>query len=163
VSFYALGLRYNSTAGQSGKSGFLVLRPIRDVPPCRSTRSSAVQHPWPTLVASMSFRRVRRDPRWGWRYAGRGCEWSSSRARYGVELDEDEAEELWEQTTRPEGPPITLVPIEHIAVIIDSAEKLLPFIVGRPWTLVRFDRRSLVTSDSPVGLIPGKGTGPWDL
>ena len=83
--------------------------------------------------------------------------------RYGVELDEDEAEELWKQTTRPEGLPITLAtPIEHIAVIIDSAEKLLPFIVGRPWTLVRFDRRSLVTSDSPVGLIPGKGTEPWE-
>ena len=81
--------------------------------------------------------------------------------RYGVELDEDEAEELWQQATRPEGPPITLPPIEHIAVIIDSAEKLLPFIVGRPWTLVRFSRRVLVTSDSPVGLIPAKGNEPW--
>ena len=82
--------------------------------------------------------------------------------RYGVELDADEAEELWQQATRPEGPPITLAPIAHIAQIIESANKLLPYIVGRPWTLVRFNRRPLVASDSPVGLIPEQGIDLWE-
>lgn len=82
--------------------------------------------------------------------------------RYGVELDDGAAEELWQRATRPEGPPITLTPIAHIAQIIELADKLLPYIVGRPWTLVRFNRRPLVTSDSPVGLMPEQGAEPWE-
>lgn len=95
-------------------------------------------------------------------FTGRDNVQKWAKHRYGVELDEDEVEELWQQHTRPEGPPITLAPIAHIAQIIESAEKLLPFIVGRPWTLVRFNRRPLVTSDSPVGLIPSPETEPWE-
>ncbi|MGY4650496.1 hypothetical protein [Mycobacterium sp. URHB0021] len=52
---------------------------------------------------------------------------------------------------------MTLPPIAHIAQIIESANILLPYIAGRPWTLVRFNRRPLVTSDFPVALIPEQG------
>lgn len=80
--------------------------------------------------------------------------------RYGVEVD-DEAEVIWQQATQPGGPPITVGPIAHIEQIIDSAFPLVPFIVGRPWTLARFSRRSLRTCDLPVALVPGEGHEPW--
>lgn len=78
--------------------------------------------------------------------------------RYGVELDIDEAEGLWQQATRPEGPPITLAPIAHIAQIIESANKLLPYIVGRPWTLVRFNRERWSPLIPPWGSYPSEGS-----
>lgn len=81
--------------------------------------------------------------------------------RYGVEVDDDEAETLWQQATQPSGPPITLAPIAHIEQIINGADELLPYIVSRPWKLVRFDRRSLITCDQPVGLVPDADNKPW--
>lgn len=82
--------------------------------------------------------------------------------RYGVELDEQEAEAVWQQATQPGGPPITFTPIAHIAQIVDNAVELLPYIVSRPWQLVRFSRRSLVTCDAPVGLVPAADMQPWE-
>lgn len=81
--------------------------------------------------------------------------------RYGVEVDDDEAEVVWQQATQAGGPPITLAPIAHIEQIVDSATQLLTYIVSRPWKLVRFSRRSLLTSDSPVGLVADPDNEPW--
>lgn len=80
--------------------------------------------------------------------------------RYGVEVDDDEAEVLWQQATKPSGPPINIAPIAHIEQIIDGAGELLPYIISRKWKLVRFERRSLVTSDSPVALVPAEHAEP---
>lgn len=80
---------------------------------------------------------------------------------YGVELDDDEAKSVWQQATQPSGPPITISPRQHIAQMVNTAVKLLPSILGRPWTLSRFSRRSLITCDSPVGLISAEGSEPW--
>jgi hypothetical protein len=82
--------------------------------------------------------------------------------RHGVELDDDEAEKVWRQATQPGGPPITLAPIAHIEQIVQSADELLPYISGRPWMLIQFSRRSLVTCDSPVGLVPAEDREPWE-
>lgn len=82
--------------------------------------------------------------------------------RYGLQVDDDEAEVLWQQATQPSGPPITLAPIGHIEQIIRGADELLRYIISRPWKLVRFSRRSLVTCDQPVGLVPDAGTRPWE-
>lgn len=82
--------------------------------------------------------------------------------RYGVEVDDDEAEEVWKQATQPGGPPISISTEEHIAHLVEDAAELVPYILGRPWTLVRFQRRSLFTCDSPVGLVPAQGTQPWE-
>lgn len=71
----------------------------------------------------------------------------------GGEVTDDLVETLWQQAIRPEGPPIQWTKIEHIKEMIDLAGELHRYIVGRPWSLVRFDRRSLITSDSPVGLV----------
>ncbi|MFE3753154.1 DUF4238 domain-containing protein [Nocardia tengchongensis] len=82
--------------------------------------------------------------------------------RYGVELDDDEAEKVWQQATQPGGPPITVPPIAHIEQIVHNAVKLLPYMLSRPWQLVRFSRRVLVTCDSPVGLVPAEDREPWE-
>jgi len=72
----------------------------------------------------------------------------------GIVLTEEQAELLWDQATRPEGPPISITPIVHIRQIAELLEALLPYVVGRPWSLIRFNKRALITSDSPVALIP---------
>lgn len=82
--------------------------------------------------------------------------------RYGVEVDDDEAEVIWQQATQPGGPPITLAPIAHIEQLIDSADHVLPYIMSRPWKLVRFSRRSLITCDQPVGLVRDPHSAPWE-
>jgi hypothetical protein len=84
--------------------------------------------------------------------------------RYGLELDEDEAEAVWQQASQPGGPPVTISPVEHIKEILQTAQELLKYVWCRPWTLIRFGRRSLITSDSPVGLVPRPGSGPgWGV
>ncbi|CAN5824503.1 hypothetical protein BH09ACT7_BH09ACT7_49350 [soil metagenome] len=94
-------------------------------------------------------------------FAGRDNVKQWVQKRYGVEVDDEEAEILWQQATQPGGPPITIAPIAHIEQIIDGADKLMPYIVSRPWKLVRFDRRSLITCDQPVGLVPAPDNRPW--
>jgi len=81
--------------------------------------------------------------------------------RQGGKVTDELVETLWEQATRPEGPPIQLPKAEHIKQMLELAEELLKYIVGRPWSLVRFDRRSLITSDAPVGLVRNPEDEPW--
>lgn len=58
-----------------------------------------------------------------------------------------------------------VAPIVHIQQMAEMTDHLMPYLAGRPWTLYRFDRRALLTSDCPVGLLPrpdqspGLGTG----
>lgn len=81
--------------------------------------------------------------------------------RYGLELDDDEAEVVWQEATQPGGPPISFTPEAHIAHFVETAAKLVQYILGRPWTLARFERRCLYTCDSPVGLVPRPEDEPW--
>jgi len=80
----------------------------------------------------------------------------------GLAITDEESEKVWEQATRPEGPPIRVSPIVHIRQIADLVDKLLPYVAGRPWALVRFKERSLITSDSPVGLVPHQDCAGWE-
>ncbi|WP_206692903.1 DUF4238 domain-containing protein [Microbacterium paulum] len=43
--------------------------------------------------------------------------------------------------------------MDHITHMVETAEHLSKYLVTRPWTLVRFNRRSLITCDAPVSLI----------
>ncbi|RYU14827.1 DUF4238 domain-containing protein [Nocardioides iriomotensis] len=79
----------------------------------------------------------------------------------GISISEEQAESIWDQATRPEGPPIKIGAIAHIEQMAELSEALLPYVAGRPWTLIRFGRRSLVTSDTPVGLVPHSDSPPW--
>lgn len=80
----------------------------------------------------------------------------------GFDPSEEQAERIWEQATRPEGPPITFSAAEHIEHMVNSAEHLTPYFATRPWLLVRFNRRALLTSDAPVNLIRSERAEPWE-
>lgn len=80
----------------------------------------------------------------------------------GATISDEQAEVVWEQATQPDGPPIRMAPIAHIQQMVKAADALLPYIAGRPWSLVRFDKRSLITCDTPVGLVPHPEDEPWE-
>jgi Protein of unknown function (DUF4238) len=77
------------------------------------------------------------------------------------EISDDQLERMWAQATRPEGPPVQRPKVEHIQQMLETAQTMLKYVVGRPWSLVQFDRRCLITCDSPVGLVPEPNDEPW--
>lgn len=81
--------------------------------------------------------------------------------RHGVSVTDEQAEQIWGQATQPGGPPIRIRPAAHIEQMGRLVDELFPYVAGRPWTLVRFQRRSLFTSDTPVGLVPQPDDEPW--
>lgn len=72
---------------------------------------------------------------------------------FGFDPTEEQAQRIWDEATQPGGPPITIAIADHIKHMIETAEHLAKYMVTRPWTLVRFRRRSLFTCDAPVSLI----------
>lgn len=80
----------------------------------------------------------------------------------GFDPSEEQAQRIWDEATQPGGPPITISIVDHIKHIIDTADHLAKYLVTRPWSLVRFDRRSLITCDAPVSLIRNANDDdPW--
>jgi len=78
----------------------------------------------------------------------------------GFEPTPGQAEKLWDQVTQPGGPPITFTNIVHIHHMLETALELLAYVLARPWALVRFENRSLITCDSPVTLVPDNADDP---
>jgi hypothetical protein len=80
----------------------------------------------------------------------------------GFDPTEDQAQRIWDEATQPGGPPITIATIDHITHMVETAERLTKYLATRPWNLVRFNRRSLITCDAPVSLIrDGNDDDPW--
>ncbi|MBX3438558.1 MAG: DUF4238 domain-containing protein [Planctomycetaceae bacterium] len=79
----------------------------------------------------------------------------------GGEVDDELVENVWDLATQPGGPRLQMSNEGHIKHMVELAESLVKYVVGRPWVLVQFDRRSIFTSDSPVGLIPHPKDEPW--
>ncbi len=80
----------------------------------------------------------------------------------GFDANEAQAQRIWDEATQPGGPPITISIIDHIKHMVETAEYLAKYLVTRPWSLIRFDRRSLITSDAPVSLIRNPNDDePW--
>ncbi len=94
-------------------------------------------------------------------HGGRANVASWVKSRYGIDISEDEAQVVWEQATQPGGPPIRIRPEAHIEQMGALVDELFPYVAGRPWTLVRFARRSLLTCDTPVGLIRHPDDDAW--
>ncbi|MCP2267978.1 Protein of unknown function (DUF4238) [Actinokineospora diospyrosa] len=92
--------------------------------------------------------------------AGREHLFGYAREHLGREVSEAEADMLWEQVISPTGPPITLSPRGHIEQIIEAVPDFTKYILGRPWVLVRFDRKKLFTCDTPVALLPDPQSPP---
>lgn len=82
--------------------------------------------------------------------------------RRGLSVSDEEAEQIWKMATQPDGPPVVIRPIAHIKQIGKLTRSLLPYVAGRPWTLLRFERRRLITCDSPISLVPHADGELWE-
>jgi|GEM_PF-1436321 hypothetical protein len=83
------------------------------------------------------------------------------RRNLGVEPSPELEERIWAEATQPGGPPVSFRNSVHIEHTVETASELMPYFATRPWTLVRFDRRSLITSDAPVSLIRHPDVEDW--
>lgn len=79
----------------------------------------------------------------------------------GFDPTPEQEAQIWDEATQPGGPPIEFSNLAHIQNAVETALELTPYLVNRPWTLVRFDRRSLITSDAPVSLLRRPDDEPW--
>lgn len=84
--------------------------------------------------------------------------------RDNLEFDPTPGQEdrIWHEATQPGGPPIGFSNLTHIQNAVETAIALTPYLATRPWTLVRFDRRSLITSDAPVSLVRRPDDALWE-
>lgn len=83
------------------------------------------------------------------------------RGNLGVDPSPELEERIWADATQPGGPPVNFRNAVHIEHTLETAAKLMAYFATRPWTLVRFDRRSLITSDAPVSLIGRPDDDVW--
>lgn len=75
------------------------------------------------------------------------------------DVDEAEAVQLWNDAKGLSQP--FDVPAEiHIDQMVTTMFEILPFILGRPWALLNFNRRRLITGDVPVSLMENPSDGP---
>lgn len=86
-------------------------------------------------------------------YGGRAGVQGWAKRNLGLDVDEATVARLWDEAMRPEGPPIGVSAATHIEQTLELAGSLQPYLAGRPWTLMHFDKRSLILSDVPVGLV----------
>lgn len=87
-------------------------------------------------------------------YGGKANVAKWAKRKHGITVSEEEAARIWDEATRPEGPPIQLAPIGHINQMLELTPKLARYFLFRPWVLYRFSARSLLTCDTPVSLVP---------
>lgn len=86
-------------------------------------------------------------------------QWASDSA--GRPLRDEEVAELWAVVINPGGAPIPNTARDHIEMMGEVASPVAGFLAARPWTLVRFKDRSLITCDAPVSLVAHEQTGTW--
>lgn len=68
---------------------------------------------------------------------------------------------LWREVNDPHGLQFKRPNYMHIFHAVELAEHLWPYIYLRSWQVVRFERRSLLTCDAPVSLVPRNDHEPW--
>lgn len=79
-----------------------------------------------------------------------------AKREHGLSVSPDQAEQIWNETTQPGGPPIKLAPVGHIRQMLELTPELISYFAARPWQIYQFSRRSLLTCDAPVSLIPNQ-------
>ncbi|MCF2588520.1 DUF4238 domain-containing protein [Brevibacterium sp. UCMA 11752] len=84
------------------------------------------------------------------------------RDNLGFDPTPEQEDRIWDEATQPGGPPIGFSNLAHIQNAVETAIELTSYLATRPWALVRFDRRSLITSDAPVSLVRRPDDEPWE-
>lgn len=93
---------------------------------------------------------------------GRASVFGYARERLGRDITDEEADQIWADVTSEDGPPIQLSARGHIKQLLRVLPKVFPYFIGRPWVLIRFERRKLCTCDTPLALIP-HGKNPLEI
>lgn len=75
-------------------------------------------------------------------------------AENGEQLSAEDAARQLEDLRAAGAIDVMVSAASHIGQIEYLLPRLIRYITGRPWTLIRFARRGLITSDSPVSLVP---------
>lgn len=67
-----------------------------------------------------------------------------------------EAQGVWADITSADGPRIVVAGDEHLGLLTRAYDETAANVYGRSWGRIRFSRRTLAVSDSPVTLVPGE-------
>jgi len=70
-------------------------------------------------------------------------------------------DELWGSIMNADGAPISYTPRDHIEMMGEVTEPIAAILAARPWTLVRFRQRALITCDAPVTPVPYEECDPF--
>ncbi|WP_179276444.1 DUF4238 domain-containing protein [Rhodococcus sp. 14-1411-2a] len=92
--------------------------------------------------------------------AGRDNFAESARTRGIDDLTENEADALWRLATQPGIAPTDATALAHMQQLTELLPATIKYIRGRPWTLIRFQTKTLLTCDTPVSLIPHPRADP---
>lgn len=86
-------------------------------------------------------------------------------ADHGLDLTEERAREAWDSAVGAGEPLVIIDAAYHAEQIATHAETVLPHLLSRYWTLVRFDAPTLIASDAPVSLQDPQDEhqGSWGL
>jgi hypothetical protein len=79
---------------------------------------------------------------------------SDMQIAFGRDVTDDEVNRQWQWFTRPEGPDLKVSTLDHVESINALAGGTGAMFADKSWSLLRFERRRLVTSDNPVTLVP---------
>ena len=91
----------------------------------------------------------------------KGKDWMKDEfVRRGRRLDEEEVDRVWAEATREEGPPFNITAEQHIEQLVAMVPDFVWYFAARPWTLIRFKRQRLITSDTPLSLLPHADRDP---
>lgn len=85
--------------------------------------------------------------------------WASDAA--GRQVSEAEVDELWGSIVKAGSVPVSYTPRDHIEMMGEVTEPIAAILAARPWTLVRFKQRALITCDAPVTAVPHEESGPF--
>lgn len=83
------------------------------------------------------------------------------RDNLGFDPTPEQEDRIWNEATQPGVPPMGFSNLAHLQNAVETAIELTPYLATRPWALVPFDRRSLITSDAPVSLVRRPDDEPW--
>jgi len=72
----------------------------------------------------------------------------------GREVTDLEVDRQWEWFTRPQGPNLRVSALDHVKSVNALASGTSAMFADKSWSLIRFNRRRLVTSDNPITLVP---------
>jgi hypothetical protein len=75
-------------------------------------------------------------------------------AKSGKPVTDDIVHRMLEQASQPDGVIAKTTSAGHINHMLELVPELVRYFVGRPWVLIRFSSRKLLTCDTPVALVP---------